>query len=235
MGGIGSGRKPRVPYAEQIGKRFGKLIVLDIGPREKGGRPCKVRCDCGTEKTVWWDNLMQVRASSCGQGTCHHNYVDNHAEAVELYQSGMSLREVGAQMGVTGARVLQILQAEGIESRPKGLDQDTIEAVLESADGTKPVSELASEHGICAPTVIRVLKRNGISIDSNHAKLHKHIGKKWGKLTIVEFMPADRKKHRRKCRVQCECGGTKIVEWDNVRLGRTKSCGCIPKGRPRTR
>lgn len=53
-------------------------------------------------------------------------------------------------------------------------------------------------------------------------KLEKrHVGKKFGKLTIIDQIPG------RKCLCLCDCGEKKILKTGNVTLGITKSCGCL--------
>lgn len=53
-------------------------------------------------------------------------------------------------------------------------------------------------------------------------------GKKFGKLTVESFAKSNGKAHW-KC--SCECGGTAIVEGNNLRNGHTLSCGCVQKER----
>jgi hypothetical protein len=48
--------------------------------------------------------------------------------------------------------------------------------------------------------------------------------KKYGRLTILKFRPG------LKCVVQCDCGSPpKVVAYDSLVRGKTKSCGCIRK------
>lgn len=49
-------------------------------------------------------------------------------------------------------------------------------------------------------------------------------GKKFGRLTFVCHEKATNK--RNYVLVICECGVSKIVDWENLIKGRTKSCGC---------
>lgn len=58
----------------------------------------------------------------------------------------------------------------------------------------------------------------------------RHVGKKYGKLIILEFAYRDidhPKVLHVKCR--CECGSIKIVSLGNLRNGSSKSCGCTAK------
>lgn len=50
-----------------VGKRFGKLTVLERKPSdEKGQSMWLVRCDCGKEKIVRGHDLSQGKSTSCG-------------------------------------------------------------------------------------------------------------------------------------------------------------------------
>lgn len=51
-------------------------------------------------------------------------------------------------------------------------------------------------------------------------------GKKYGRLTVLKTYWID---GRAKCDCLCECGNTKTVSASNLKLGTTKSCGCIRK------
>lgn len=55
---------------------------------------------------------------------------------------------------------------------------------------------------------------------------HSIIGKKFGKLTVIEFSHIDKRKSANfKC--ICDCGNKKICNGYSLKRGRTKSCGCI--------
>lgn len=51
------------------------------------------------------------------------------------------------------------------------------------------------------------------------------VGKKFGKLTVVEMIPADN--YKTKVRCKCDCGNEVILQRTHVVSGHTKSCGCI--------
>lgn len=52
------------------------------------------------------------------------------------------------------------------------------------------------------------------------SKLQNYIGKRYGKLVVVNVVGVD------KCEVWCDCKKRKIVFISNLNKGRTKSCGC---------
>lgn len=53
------------------------------------------------------------------------------------------------------------------------------------------------------------------------------VGSKWGRLTIVEHIPAFGRGAKRLCRATCECGSLlEQVYMKHLKNGHTKSCGC---------
>lgn len=51
---------------ENIGKRFGRLTIVEPAVTNKEGKYYVCKCDCGKYKTVRFDNLKYGRATSCG-------------------------------------------------------------------------------------------------------------------------------------------------------------------------
>ena len=61
---------------------------------------------------------------------------------------------------------------------------------------------------------------------ASEARLVPMIGKRFGKLTVLERVPNNRYGHvQYKC--SCDCGGFVITEAERLRQGRVQSCGCI--------
>ena len=61
----------------------------------------------------------------------------------------------------------------------------------------------------------------------SHPPLKDYIGKKFGKLTVVEYAGKRAGMHRWKC--ICECGNETIVGQTLLQTGKTKSCGCLAR------
>jgi len=61
--------------------------------------------------------------------------------------------------------------------------------------------------------------------DKNLKILQDSLGKKFGRLTIVEDAGTPNKRRLVKC--LCECGNYKIALLSKIRSGNTKSCGCL--------
>ena len=57
------------------------------------------------------------------------------------------------------------------------------------------------------------------------------IGRKFGKLTVLEYDHTENNRKYWKC--ECECGNTKRVKHGHLTEGKVKSCGCIKRGRPK--
>lgn len=61
-----------------IGVRFGKLVVVSFDNRNLRGQTFwKCKCDCGKEKVVRGDHLLNTATKSCGcnnQGARHHKW-----------------------------------------------------------------------------------------------------------------------------------------------------------------
>ena len=49
-------------------------------------------------------------------------------------------------------------------------------------------------------------------------------GQRFGKLKVIEETYQN---NIRKWKCQCDCGNTKIVYSNDIRTGKTKSCGCL--------
>jgi len=52
-------------------------------------------------------------------------------------------------------------------------------------------------------------------------------GQRFGRLTVIEFAYIKNKKTYWRCK--CDCGGEKITQYYSLKVGYTKSCGCLQK------
>ena len=57
------------------------------------------------------------------------------------------------------------------------------------------------------------------------SKYEEFIGKKFGRLTVIKFLDTTKSGHHLECK--CDCGKTYRAIASRLRIGRTKSCGCI--------
>ncbi len=56
-----------------------------------------------------------------------------------------------------------------------------------------------------------------------------HIGKKYGRLTILSQAPPNNKRNNIRVFVRCNCENTLTVYYKDLRRGNIKSCGCLSK------
>lgn len=67
-------------YSNEIGKKYGRLTIIEI-QRVKGGKALAIcECDCGNTKTTQYTNLLNNRTKSCGcySDECRKNKVNKH-------------------------------------------------------------------------------------------------------------------------------------------------------------
>lgn len=65
----------------------------------------------------------------------------------------------------------------------------------------------------------------------SHPPLKDFVGKRFSKLTVLEYAGKRDGMHRWKC--QCDCGRETIVGQSLLQSGKTKSCGCLNKIKPK--
>ncbi len=54
-----------------------------------------------------------------------------------------------------------------------------------------------------------------------------YVGRRFGRLTVIEDIYAWPEKTRELCR--CDCGETKVASRDSLLCGKVQSCGCLQK------
>jgi hypothetical protein len=93
--------------------------------------------------------------------------------------------------------------------------------------------EIGKMFDVCNTTVCKRLKTYGIPIRSSleHAAnyLAKHIGKKFGRLVIIEraqIASRGTKDRMSKWKCKCDCGKILIIRLRDLKSGLTTSCGC---------
>lgn len=59
------------------------------------------------------------------------------------------------------------------------------------------------------------------------ARPRTRIGRCFGRLTVVDIVALSSKNSNHEYLCRCTCGNTKTVKWENLRMGSTKSCGCL--------
>ncbi len=93
----------RIPVTDSIGKKYGKLTVIeDRGLRVLGGKrrmtEVLCRCDCGTERTVLLNDIRSGKTKTCGSNHPHYedrsvpafNFVYDHAYRARVIDRGLA-------------------------------------------------------------------------------------------------------------------------------------------------
>ena len=57
--------------------------------------------------------------------------------------------------------------------------------------------------------------------------LHDKTGERYGRITVLRLLPGLDKNNHRVYECRCDCGTEFLVTSNNLRIGGTKSCGCV--------
>lgn len=144
------------PRKDLTGQRFGRLVVLGLAdvPDRKGFIFWRVRCDCGTEKTVMQNNPVSGRTKSCG---CLFNELRSaRAERMRMFRKTKSelprkARETAPKR--TAVKVKECAKAIP-EQNPKS--GKPVSRVCKPGRPTKSDAEFLRKHGcsVCADNKI---------------------------------------------------------------------------------
>lgn len=97
-------------------------------------------------------------------------------------------------------------------------------------DEIKRIKKLRSK-GLSYLTIAELIGRSEYSVrkyaQEEKKKEENLIGKKFNRLTVIEYDHSVKGHKYYKC--QCECGNTRVVLSSNLKNGRVKSCGCLLK------
>lgn len=140
------------PRKDLTGERFGRLVVLGLAdvPDRKGFIFWRVRCDCGTEKTVMQNNLVFGRTKSCG---C----LSSEMRAARAERMRMCRKLKSDLTGKTPARETTPKQTDvEVKEREKAAPEQTPQSrksrSCKIGRPTKSDSEFFKQHGcsVCA-------------------------------------------------------------------------------------
>lgn len=181
-------------YIDLSGKRFTKLLVLHSTESPDRDSRFLVRCDCGSEIIVRGRSLTSGNTTSCG---CARDEA-RALKAIDMTRSVFGRLTVVSRNGSSDQGALWLCRCKcGNESIVAG-------KVLRSGN---------SQSCGCSNDEYR---RRLLSIE--------HVGKVFGKLTVVAPGGTDGKRTLWLCR--CSCGTEKIMPAADVNAGRVVSCGC---------
>ncbi|MSS19419.1 AP2/ERF family transcription factor [Pseudoramibacter porci] len=181
-----------------IGKKFGKLTVLDIFRTKKGAKKCRCRCDCGKDTSVYYTNLVSGRTKSCG---------------CLMRQNQKKYRDLsGMQFG-------ELLALSPTDKR--GSDGSIIWTCRCSCGQVCEVNEryLVRGHRRDCGCGCGTNKKKGHPLDLT--------GKTFGELTALHLTDKRDKKGSAIWHCRCTCGKEKDFTEDALLHGHTVSCGHV--------
>jgi hypothetical protein len=192
--------------SDLTGKRFGRLTVLELAPREQWKlqrgypvRSWRVVCDCGKvrDKHPTTAQLTWGQVVCCSRPACR----------------------IGSQSSTAMTRSC--------------LSQKTIDAVADLRNQGYTYKRCCSELGIHKNTLWRIICRNGLKLRKPVPDL---TGLRFGRLQVVCLLPKEEWKVRsqQRCRTylcRCDCGNIcHTIQWDLPcypgATHKTTSCGC---------
>lgn len=218
----------------ELGTKFGDWTVVEQETKNYAGKVgvsfSRVRCVCGTEKSLPNANLRTGHSNGCGcrrgralglSGTTHGK---SNTPLYKLWQSIKYRLE-----HQTTYEKISIYE-------PWKTDFLAFEAYIISL-GPKPTPEHSLDRIDCygdyvpgnlrwADKQVQALNRTN-SIEAHLANSKIAIGQKFDMLTVLELTIKHRGSRRwPAARVRCDCGTVKVVYLSQLTSPKTKSCGC---------
>lgn len=187
-------------YIDLTGKRFGKLIVLSkTEKRYRGSVIFKCKCDCGK---ITYKNGAQLRngtTKSCG---CLRKEKGNNKNRNLINQIYGELQVVDLAGKTKNGRIWKCKCSCGNYA-------NVLERYL-----------LSGETKSCG-----CRKYAGLKTYNKNKRLHLE-GKKFGKLTVLEFAGYNAN-HSSLWECRCDCGNKHITQGSSLLQGLVESCGCL--------
>lgn len=188
-----------------IGRRFGSLVVAEVGHHTEDRPACLCYCDCDKEHShpviVRSTNLLSGRVSSCG---CKQHELRPYTGSVKI--------------GQESGRLTVVSLPTSVSDRNKHGDY---------------VCHCKCECGnpdyVCKCIDIETQNVKSCGCIDRERLKPINIGDVFGKLTVIEEVSRDPVTNRRRylCKCNCPAGNTRIVAADKLTGGETKSCGCL--------
>lgn len=187
-----------MPFINEIGNRYGKLVVIERAANDSAGRAHWVcKCDCGNITTVRGTTLRSGATKSCG---C--------LQREKASQNGNNL--VGQKFG----RLTVIKQSTNNNThRGKYWICKCDCGNISSVRGDQLTSGSTQSCGCLQREKAGANKIN-------------EIGNTYGYLTVIGEAPSDLEGHARWL-CQCKCGNKKVCYGERLRKGVNLSCGCM--------
>lgn len=224
------------------GQKFGRLLVLEeaaprFTPSGIKRTMWKCQCNCGNIKEVDGNHLRSGHTSSCGCKLGTHLEIDigtrfGKLTVLEYVTGGYKCQcDCGKQVIV---RPTSLLNGQ---KQSCGCLRGIVDHTGERFGRLVAIEHIGGQYlCICdCGNELMVDTHNLISGNTQSCgclkkersgnKLVPMIGKRFGKLVVIERIENKDKKVQYKC--QCDCGNIKIVVGSDLRTGHIQSCGCL--------
>lgn len=145
--------RPAQPDPDAIA-RLQRLGVVTVSEEVIDQRPVKV-----VAKTKPRKKPSRPRTNGAGYAKPTFD-VD---EATRLYQTGMSTRAVGQQLGVTGQTIIAHLRRAGVERREHSTPKADHDLIVQLAGEGLTLTQIANRAGVALPTAAKHLARAGVT------------------------------------------------------------------------
>ena len=205
-------------FKDLTGQQFGKWTVIKRAENDKhGGAQWLCKCDCGNEKIIRANCLVQGHSQSCG---CLRS--EKSKENIKIAVGCRFKDLTGQQFGrwTVIKRVKSYITPSG-ESRIVWLCKcqcGTIKAVKADSllNGSKSCGCLRKEY-------MSTFNKN--RTPSHFKDL---TGQQFGRWTVIKRAENDKQGHVRWL-CKCQCGKKKIVMKNSLLRGTSRSCGCLQR------
>jgi hypothetical protein len=194
--------QPRIVKPGQVFNRW-KLLEPDLSTTGREPR-WRVRCQCGTIRSVILRNIAEGRSKSCG---CH-----------KLEVSSQNSRR-------HSARLVKLKATHGQECTVCRERKPLTEFKRDK-------NRNSGRSKICRPCDVTMQKerrleyRKTVPPKPNWKKLTEDFaGQRFGSLTVIREV--DKLGEKRAFLCQCDCGTEKVIRLGSLRRGDAKSCGCL--------
>lgn len=210
-----------------IGQRFGRWVVLSKGT-DKQHWVC--RCDCGTTKTVSGYCLKTGESESCG---CLRHYLTSYSKNVS---HGQSMTKLYSRWLAMKRRCFRKSDpkyprygARGITVCRDWLDFARFYEYIRNNLGDCPSGcslDRINNDGNYEPGNVRwsTARQQGLNREASRVL----VGKRYGCLVVLDY-PVEFSGRHSLWTFRCDCGNIVKRRSGHVKMGLTKSCGCVSR------
>lgn len=232
--------KKCIEIDEMIGKKFGKLTVLERVENNKNREKRYLcECECGNRKIITKNNLLHNHTKSCGR--CKEPKPGNKFGLLTVIKKsdkkakdGHCYFECLCECGNTTFVLSSHLRSGAIKSCSKCKDPRPGEkfGLLIVIKKSNKKDKHGNRYSECrcecgnTTTVINSKLRSGTIKSCGRCK-ESRPGEKFGLLTVIKKSDKKAKCGHYYFECRCECGNTILALSSNLKNGSTKSCGCL--------